>query len=473
VVLGAAGLLAARPAPERGWRPWAWLQLALAGALLAFLGDGFLTVAMGWSLAAAAGAWLAGWHDAGAGVVIGTRGAVALASLLIGSSLLFWGLGGSWDDAGYSPDAQPPVVAVHAGAGGSETTLTLTSLAGTLVFIDDARTPSLRAPFVRAPLTAGPHALRLHPGDGTPDAVLPRVEAAPGEEIALVPLGPTLSFHTMADQLALRDRSGAPVVRRAVEEHVGPGGFAVIAGALLALLAAAGAMSAWSAPIAAPRVLVGVAAGGTTSALGPFLLVRLSFLFPSAKHTGAVVTSVGAAIVLAIVWHALGYSGLRRWLVFAAGAPAGLTCVALGLGDVVAALGVMVVSGLATALAYFVAARRGEDDEAVDVAARGSLDDALLASVPARLGELLASMERWVVGAVAAAMGAVARIAAWTVAMVDDRVVSSPADIAASRVERAARSVEPWVGVSPARIAWALLAAAALAVLLHAAWPGG
>jgi hypothetical protein len=473
VALGAAVVLARRPAPERGWRPWAWLQLALAGALVSFLADGFLTVAIGWALASAAGAWLAGWHDVGAGVLAGTRGAAALAAMLFGSALLFWGLGGSWDDDGYTPEAHARVVAAHVGSGAAEASLTMTSLAGAVVFLDDARTSSLRAPFVRAPVVAGTHALRVHPGDGADDAILAHVEVAPGEEIALIPLGPTLSFHTMADELALRDRAGAPVVRHVVEEHLAPGGFAVVAGALLSLLAAAGAMSAWSPPVAAPRALVAVVAGGTTSALGPFLLVRLAFLFPSAQHTGTVVTSVGAATLLAVVWNALGYTGLRRWLVFAAGAPAGLTCVALGLGDVLAALGVMVASGLATAVVYLLAARRGEDDEAIDEATRGSLDDTLLARVPARLGELLASMDRWVVGSVASAVGGATRVAAWTVARADDHLVSTPVDVVASRVERAATTVESWVGVSLSRLAWALLAVGALAALLHAAWPGG
>ena len=349
----------------------------------------------------------------------------------------------------------------------------MTSLAGAAVFLDDARTSLLRAPFVRAPLASGPHALRIHPGDGADEALLPHIEVAPGEEIALIPLGPTLSFHTMSDQLALRDHAGAAVVRRVVEEHLGPGGFAVVAGALLSLLAAAGAMSAWSPPVAAPRVLVAAAAGGTTSALGPFLLVRLAFLFPSAQHTGTVVTAVGAATLLGVMWNALGYTGLRRWLVFAAGAPAGLTCVALGLEDVIAALGVMVASGLATAIAYLVAARRGEDDAAIDEAMRGSLDDALLARIPARLGELLASMERWVVGSVVSAVAGTARITAWTVARADDHLVSTPANVVASGVERAAHTVESWLGVSLSRVAWALLAMGALAVLVHAAWPGG
>jgi hypothetical protein len=133
----------------------------------------------------------------------------------------------------------------------------------------------------------------------------------------------------------------------------------------------------------------------------------------------------------------------------------------------------MVASGLATAVVYLLAARRGEDDEAIDEATRGSLDDTLLARVPARLGELLASMDRWVVGSVASAVGGATRVAAWTVARADDHLVSTPVDVVASRVERAATTVESWVGVSLSRLAWALLAVGALAALLHAAWPGG
>jgi hypothetical protein len=467
VTLAAAGVLATRPPAERGWRPWAWLQLAMAGALVSFLGAGFLTVALGWTLASVAGAWLAGWHDAGAVTVVATRAAAALAALLVAAALLFWGLGGSWDDDGYTPDPQPRFAAVHAGGGSANASLTMTREAGAVVFLDDARTSSLRAPFVRAPLAAGAHAIRVHPGDGADDAVLARVDVAQGEEIALVPLGPTLSFGTLADELGLHDGRGVPVMRGSAEDPSGPGGFAVVATAVLALLGAAAAMSAWSLPIAAPPTLVGAAAGATTSALGPFLLIRLAFLFPLAPRCGMVVTSVGVATVVTVVWQALRFEDGRRWLVFAAGSPAGLTLVAVGRGDAAIALGVMVVSGLASAAAFLRVA------EAITPATEASLDDGLLVRVPAALGELVLSMERWVLGAVASALGAAARIAAWTLARLDDRVVSRPADAMAGRLERAAWRAEPWVGAPLARVVWALLAVAALGVLVHAAWPRG
>jgi hypothetical protein len=473
--LAAGAVLASRPPAQRGWRTWAWLQLALSGALVSVLGAGFLTVAMGWTLASAAGAWLAGWYDAGAGAVVATRGAAALAALLVGAALLFWGFEGSWDD-GYTPDPQPRFAAVHVGGGAAEASLTMTSVAGATVYLDDARTSSLRAPFTRAPLAAGSHPIRIHPGDGADDAVLARAEVAPGEEIALVPLGPTLSFRTLAEQLGLHDRQGAPVVRRALEEHAGPGGFAVVEAALIALLAAAGAMSAWSLPVAAPPALVAAAAGATTSALGPFLLIRLAFLFPLAPASGRVVTSVGVATVLTVMWQALRFVGVRRWLVFAAGSPAGLTLVAAGRGETGVALGVMVLSGLGSAASFLLVASGvpvAQHGETTAPGADTSLDETLLSRVPAAVGDLLVSMDRWVVGAVASAMGGTVRIAAWTLARLDEHVISRPADAVAGRLQRSARMVEPWVGAPLARLVWALLAAAALASVASAAWPRG
>src|ERR1700722_17768824 len=88
VAIGAAAVLAARPAAERPGRAWAWLELALAAALLSFLADGFVTTLLGWTLAAGAAAWLQGWTDPGRGAVRATRGALAVLALLFGALLL-------------------------------------------------------------------------------------------------------------------------------------------------------------------------------------------------------------------------------------------------------------------------------------------------------------------------------------------------------------------------------------------------
>ena len=87
VALAAAVLLASRPAAEPRGRAWAWLELALASALLTFLAGGFVTVVLGWTLAAAAAAWLEGWTNPSAGAVRATRGALAILALLSGAAL--------------------------------------------------------------------------------------------------------------------------------------------------------------------------------------------------------------------------------------------------------------------------------------------------------------------------------------------------------------------------------------------------
>jgi hypothetical protein len=88
VALASAAVVASRPPSERGWSVWAWLELALGAAMLSFLAGGLLTVFLGWGLAAASGAWLAGWADRRVGAVRATRGALGIVALIIGALLL-------------------------------------------------------------------------------------------------------------------------------------------------------------------------------------------------------------------------------------------------------------------------------------------------------------------------------------------------------------------------------------------------
>jgi hypothetical protein len=517
VALGASAFVTMGPPPSRGWRAWAWLQLSLAGALLAFIADGFVGTAMGWAMAGAASAWLAGWSDARAGVVAAMRGAVAIAAMLVGAVLLFWGLGGSWDGDDYVPDPQARFAAVHgaepdrnrahdsdtatltldpaersAAAGAS---LTFTSVPGAVVFVDDARTPSLRSPFVGVPVRGGTHALRVRSGEGANDDVLGRVAFEPGdEEIDLVPLGPTLAFRAISDQLILRDRQGDTAVRSALELRTGPGGATVVAASLVALLLGAGLMSGAPPSGSAPPALGALAYGATTAALGPYLLARLAFLFPLAPNTWMAVESVGAAILLVGGWRAPAASGLRRWLAFAGVGPAALACLALGAAGVTAATYVMVLSGAATASFYLAAVHavgrtperskgaaeygtmRRTDEGTDGAGAYGNMrrtpEDLLLVRAPARLGALLVSMDRWVVGGIVGTIGALARAGAWVAAAADQHVVSAPANLVSATMVRLGRRVEPMVGMTLARAAWALLATVALVVLAHALLQG-
>jgi hypothetical protein len=490
VALGVAVFVAVRPIGYDGWRPWAWMQLSLAGALLSFVADGSVGTALGWSIAGAAGAWLAGWNDARAGIVVGMRGALSVATMLVGAVLLFWGLGGSWDGDDYTPDPEPRVAAAHVRGEeepGTPPRLTFTSAPGAVVFLDDARSTSMQSPFVAAPVQGGMHALRVHTSDGSNDQVLGRVllEEA-GEEVALVPLGSTLTFRVIADQLALRDREGSTPVRSALEARSGPSGAAVIAASLLALLLAAGIMSGAPPSGGAPPVLTALAQGATAGALGPYAVARVAFLFPLAPSTWIAVESVGAAILLVGGWRAPTAPGIRRWLAFVGVAPAALAFLALGAAGVTAASYVMVLAGAATAaLCVAVSGPTGRPErragagaawppegQSAELSLVGPFEELLLVGAPMRLGALLVSMDRWVVSAIASTISALARAGAWVVATLDRRVVMAPANALAARLLRLERRVEPLFGAKPGRLAWAFLAAVAVVLCAHALWPG-
>jgi hypothetical protein len=422
IALGASALLVRRGATERDWRSWASLELTVAGALLASMADGFVPTAMGWTLVAAAASWLASWTDGRTAVVTATRGAASVAALTIAASILFWGLGGAWRDSEYVPDPQPRFAVVRSdeesvsapsqaveddtdepGPG----SLTLTSMPGASVFVDDSRNAAMRAPFVRAALPAGSHVLRIRPGGSSGDMVVGPFTLGPGEAIALVQLGPTLSYREIAAELAVREGSDENEPRRALADRTSPFGAHFVATALAFLALAAGATAASSPPSQAPAAL-GLASRAVGIVLGPFLLARLAFLAPVVHRPRGemAIAVVGAAIV------AVGFSKPSP-----------------------------------------------------------GLHDRLFGRVPERLGALVVSFERWVIDAVSGAVVVVVRAGAWVAARLDLDAIGAPADAAADRVVRAGLAAEGVTGQPLGRAAWALVAMLALVAIAHAVWP--
>ncbi len=354
-------------------------------------------------------------------------------------------------------------------------TLSLTAAPGALLFLDEARVAALRSPFVRVPLPAGAHVLRL--SDGASSDVVARVTFAPGDDAVLVPVGPTLSLHAMRDALAVRtagpDEGGDEPFRRALEARLAPGGLNVVAAVLLVWLLAVGVWQAVQPSLAAPPPLSALASAAAPALLGPVLLLRASFFFPSALHTDAVVAIAGAALVLGATWRALPYDGLARWMAFSPGALAGLVLIALGLLGARPALGVVAAGGLAVAALHLTHARGVLSADEVERDARLAVQTPALLAVPERLGGLLASMEHGVVGAVARAVSGSLHAVAWSVAAVDRIVVAAPAERFGAAALRASRGLSSLMGVGPGWVAWAFIAVLGIAAALHAVWAGG
>jgi hypothetical protein len=485
ISLAAAAFVAWRPPSDGGWRELAWIELALSGALLAFLADGLVAMSFGWALSAAAIGWLAGGSDPKVGVLVATRSAFAMAALLLGGSLLFWGLGGTWRGDDYVGEPRSAVVALRAGtfdeaprrdapetSGGS---LTLTSMPGTAVFFDDGRAPVMTAPFVGAPLPPGPHTLRLALGAESNDVRAPEIEVRAGDSWAIVPFGPTLSFREMGTLSLARDRLGEAALTRELRGRPGPAGLDLLSSVLVLWTAAAWAMGGAFPQGGAPRLRVAVAYGFTTAMLGPFFLARTSFLLAMAPRAGIVVASAGAAILVRAGYGLCGRGPRHRregggaaplrWAPFLAAAPGGLAWAALGMfgegASIRWASGVVVCAGVTASGALLLVARRGwlpSKSGDPEPPKWPTLAAVLLDRVPSRLGTLLLSYERWVIDATGRAGLGLLGVLAWAAALSDTYVVIGPADAAAARIVRFSRRLSPLFGGSPARAAWAALA---------------
>jgi hypothetical protein len=416
----AVTMMAALALRSRRWRTWAWLDLALAGALLSFLADGFVTLLVGWALSAVAAAWLAGWRDARAAAVRATRGALSVTALLVGAAFVFWGLAARWDGEDY---ALAPGV-----------DLTMASDAA------DA------------------------PRAGLPSA----------------PVRPSLTFAEIATDVSAEARSEEP----GVGEHPAPGGLDAMSLAFAAFVVAAASLALSSPRSGVPFALSAVGSGATFGVVGPYLLLRMAATAPPLPGASRFMAIAGVVLVTAVAVRALrASSGPVRVLALLAGAPTGLTCVSLGVDGVRGGWLVLLSSGSAAALLLLTVAVRGLPT-AADPAARphasprprpreapiGGLEPALFEHLPESAGTLVMSFERWVVDSIAGAVVVAVYAGSWALARFDAQVAGGPTNALADRTVRAGRALEPHLGGSLGRVAWVLLGALLAGVLVHSVW---
>ncbi|UQA60948.1 proton-conducting transporter membrane subunit [Polyangium aurulentum] len=402
----------------------------LLGALsLLLLGDNFVVALFGWEGAALATYLLIGarYQDP-ARVSAGTRafvlGRAGDVGIFAGVALLFWGMGGAWLDEGrYLSDYRPRFVAVHgegrlpveeeedeeereeareraardpsaiARRAARRGQLTFTSFPGARVYLGVADLAQLAqsppafgtAPFVRKEIPAGVHAIVIVPGDGATvggdgneAAMVEHVVVDEGEEVVIVPLGPTISFREITDQLTLRDAGGRPILKDALLAKEGWGAMGLVTLACLLLfagIAAKGAqlpLFAWlpEAASAAPAPAAALVHLGTVVA-SVYFLARLDALFsmsPTARAVVCIAGAVGAVLasLLGALQRDLGkaiacvaMSGIGLGFVVASAGAAGAAAVHAGAVAVASSALFLVVSSVAAGLR---AAGIDEDD---------------------------------------------------------------------------------------------------------------
>jgi hypothetical protein len=398
---------------------------------------------------------------------------MAIGALLVGGSALFAGLGEearSHLEAVLAHDANAPDPAGSHEPDGSDepsATITLTSPAGSLVLIDEATTPSLRAPFVRAPIGLGRHVIHVRTGPGADEAAI-GVSFAAGDDVTLVTMGPTGSFHAMAEQLAIRHERGRRASASATgAEATGQRTWPAALTAMLAWLAGASLMCRMPFSTRSPAPLAAFANGLMGPAIGPTLLARTSFLWPLAPSAKPLIAAVGGAALAAVVARAFRRPRAMRLAALAGGAPSAVTLLAIGslsTGGTAVAVPAVVLVGSIVALWLPRSPTRGT--------AVSRLEERVFIEAPVYFGRFCARMDRWVVGAWIAAAAATARALAWTLAAGEEAFVRRASDEAASQAVRLAREVEPLIGVPLGRLVWVALGVLAAAVLGHALWFG-
>ncbi|HRI66806.1 MAG TPA: proton-conducting transporter membrane subunit [Polyangium sp.] len=235
--------------------------LLSAGVSTALLADGFLGLLLGLSLSSVA-TFLLIVRDERLANSAATASRTFLmqsagsACLLAAGVALFWGLGGSWPADGYVSDFRARFVPIYERGQGPKAedvvkptelpkgerdaaaiaqrakergSLTFTSHPGTRVFIDvgdkvfgDLQ-PFATTPFVRKDISTGPHEVLIFPGgaaivsgDGNEVGWIERLDVRAGEEVTIVPLGQTMTFAEIDDQLELVDDEGKHFLRNAL-----------------------------------------------------------------------------------------------------------------------------------------------------------------------------------------------------------------------------------------------------------------
>jgi NADH-quinone oxidoreductase subunit L len=294
----AIGLMAEEPAY---WRFFAYLDLFVAALLLLVLGDGFVTMLIGWEGAGlCAFLLIAFWYtehgNASAGVKAFLVGHAGDAALLVAVGLLFWGLGGYFD-AGFRVDREADDVV---------------------------------------------HALRLRTGkdDLPPPGVLQmEIEriARIGEPFD-VTVGPTLSFRELTAQLLLTERDTGlhAVAERLRNKRVWGVPLVLLVGLGLFLGAAGKAaqipLYTWLPDATVAPTPVSALIQAAMVAAGVYLLARLDPLLALSPAALTIIAVAGALTALAGAGAALVQYDLKKVLAYGATSQVGFMFLALGAG---------------------------------------------------------------------------------------------------------------------------------------------
>jgi NADH-quinone oxidoreductase subunit L len=380
------------------WRFFTYLNLFVFSMLLLVLGDNFIVMFFGWEGVGLCsylliGFWYKDYKKATAGMKAFVVNRVGDWGFICGLSLLFWGLGGAWLDQGrYNSDYLPRFIAVQAeelahddaGAHGATDAdkpggdkaaehkaahapkdansipsrgkgqLTFTAYPGARVYLGIADQAQLAlgppvfgiSPFIRKEVPAGLHSIVVVPGDGATVggdgnevALIEHAMIAPGKETLIMPVGPTVTFRELHDQMVVKDASGAAFLKEAAKSKTVWGGISLITLACLLFFVGATGKSAqiplfvWLPDaMAGPTPVSALIHAATMVTAGVYMIARLSFLFSLSPTASGVVAFVGAATALFAATIGLFQYDIKKVLAYSTVSQLGFMFIGVGAG---------------------------------------------------------------------------------------------------------------------------------------------
>jgi NADH-quinone oxidoreductase subunit L len=199
-------------------------------------------------------------------------------------------------------------------------------------------------PFVRKRIHAGLHSIAIEPGGGAVvsgdghEYAAVRMRAAPGKETVLMPVGPSLTFREIHDQLQVKDSSGKMFLRDALISKT-VWGIALITLACLCFFVGATGKSAqlplytWLPDaMAGPTPVSALIHAATMVTAGVYMIARMNFLFSLSPAASGTVALVGALTALFAATIGFFQYDIKRVLAYSTVSQLGFMFIGVGVG---------------------------------------------------------------------------------------------------------------------------------------------
>jgi len=221
--------------------------------------------------------------------------------------------------------------------------LTMTAWPGAKVFLRGGTEPSAVSPFVKLEVNAGLLDVEIEQQPNTPRIRLKHVRITANGEVALAPVGPTVSFRALRDQFAIQDPTHRRFVQKAMDPSA-PGhktiwGVSVLTLACICFFVGATGKSAqiplyvWLPDaMAGPTPVSALIHAATMVTAGVYMIARLSFLFSLSPAACAVVATVGALTALFAATIGFFQMDIKKVLAYSTVSQLGFMFIGVGVG---------------------------------------------------------------------------------------------------------------------------------------------